>query len=316
MTGKKLRVIFMGTPDFSVPALNAILSAGHKIIAVYSQPPRPRGRGQKIQPSPVHAAAEVHNIPVFTPLSLKKDEAAQEAFAGQRADVAVVVAYGLLLPRAVLEAPVYGCLNIHASRLPRWRGASPIQRAIWAGDSETGVSIMKMDEGLDTGPVLAERGLAIGPQTTAQSLHDDLSALGAELIVSVLDQIAVQGRLPPATAQDNKAATYAALLTREDSHIDWTKTAAEIDRQIRALNPWPGVWTTAAGGRRLKIVTAEIAGETPRAPPGTLEDRSGLVSCGGKTALRLLQVQPENAAVMGFSAALSGRHIEPGSNFF
>jgi methionyl-tRNA formyltransferase len=306
-----LKIIFMGTPDFSVPALEALIAEGHHILAVYSQPPRPKGRGQQVQMSPVHQMAAYHDIPVFTPRSLKRDEQARKEFLMLNADVAVVAAYGLILPKDVLEWPRYGCLNIHASLLPRWRGASPIQHSIWKGDKESGICIMKMEEGLDTGPVLMRRSVDIRPQTTAQSLHDELSSLGAVMITETIRQIAHDHALPPLAAQDDSASTYAPLLKKEDGLIDWNMNAQEIDCQIRALNPWPGVYTFNDKGMRLKILG--VALETGSAGvPGTIIDQKGLVACGQVTAIRLLKVQPDNAKPMEFSAALNGHYVGPG----
>lgn len=312
MTARPLRVVFMGTPDFAVPALRAIDDhPDFEVIAVYSQPPRPKGRGQQVQLSPVHQEAQQRGIPVHTPLSLKKDAAAQETFAGHGADVAVVAAYGLILPPAVLAAPRAGCLNIHASLLPRWRGASPIQHAIWHGDAESGVGIMQMEEGLDTGPVRAERAVPITSTTTAQDLHDALAAAGAALVVEVLAALAA-GKMPDAVRQDEARATYAPLLTKEDGRVDWTRDAAAIDRQIRALNPWPGVWTMTAAGKRLKIVQAAPYAAQTDAAAGTIIDRNGVVACGDGTALRLIRVQPESAKAMDGAAALNGHYIALG----
>ncbi len=301
------KIIFMGTPDFAVPALQAIIDAKHDVVAVYTQPPRPKGRGQQVQSSPVQALAERHGIPVRTPKSLKKDPEAQAAFADLGADAAVVAAYGLILPLSVLRAPKHGCLNIHASLLPRWRGASPIQHAILAGDDVSGVTIMQMEEGLDTGPMILKRAVALRPRTTARGLHDELSALGAAMIVKVLDMLRGDGVLD-AEPQDENLGTYAPLLSKEDGRIDWTATAREIDRQIRALNPWPGVWTTV-DDKRLKILEAEFVDETFTEPPGTIVDRTGHVACGGDTGLRLVRVQPENARAMDMPSALNGHYL-------
>ncbi|MFD1794586.1 methionyl-tRNA formyltransferase [Paracoccus aurantiacus] len=246
-----MRVIFMGTPDFSVPALRRI-AAAHEVICVYSQPPREAGRGQKPRPSPVQQAAEELGIPVRHPRSLKGEEA-QAEFAALGADVAVVVAYGLILPQAVLDAPRLGCLNIHASILPRWRGAAPIHRAIMAGDAETGVAIMQMEARLDTGPVLAEARTPITPDLTTADLHDRLSEMGADLIVDVL------GRLPlPAQQQSDDGVTYAAKIDKAEARIDWTRPAVEIDRQIRGLSPFPGAWCDIAG-ERVKLLRSRLS---------------------------------------------------------
>lgn len=317
----------MGTPDFAVPALRALMDGPHEVIAVYSQPPRPKGRGQAVQPAPVHAEAAARGIPVFTPKSLRRDAAARADFIALGADVAVVAAYGLLLPKEVLEAPRFGCLNIHASLLPRWRGASPIQHAVWKGDAESGVCIMQMDEGLDTGAVVARDVVPVGPRMTAAQLHDALAASGAALAARVLDGIAAHGR-PQAVPQDGAGVTYAPLLTREHGRVDWTAEADEIDRQVRALNPWPGVWTRDAQGRRIKILAAEPVKESAARDgvsgghhgvaaeaPGTLLDRGGLVRCGGGTVLRLARVQPENAKAMDAVSAVNGGYLVPGAAF-
>lgn len=308
---EKLRIVFMGTPDFAVPALEALADSGHEVIAAYSQPPRPKGRGHQVQPSPVHNRAAALGIPVHTPLSLKKDEQAQADFAAMDPDVAVVAAYGLILPTAVLEIPRYGCLNIHASLLPRWRGASPIQHAIWKGDGQTGITIMQMQQGLDTGPMIEKKAVNIRPQTTAQSLHDELAALGAAMIVEVINRLGAEGRME-SEPQDNALSTYAPLLTKEDGRIDWSTPAAEIDRQIRALNPWPGVWTAINGGKRIKILEVELVSEAFTAAPGMLTDHIGHVACGGDTGLRLTRVQPENARAMDGVSAINGGYLKAG----
>ncbi|MCB9988149.1 MAG: methionyl-tRNA formyltransferase [Rhodospirillales bacterium] len=308
MTDNRLRIAFMGTPDFSVPALEALIDSDHEVVCVYTQPPRPKGRGHQVQPSPVHQVAAEHGIPVYTPRSLKKDEAAQEEFAAHDLDVAVVAAYGLLLPKAVLDAPKYGCLNIHASLLPRWRGAAPIQYAIWDGDTESGITIMQMEEGLDTGPMVEKRSVKIRPITTAQSLHDELSALGAAMIVDVLDELSAKGRLD-SELQDDELSTYAPMLTKDDGRVDWTLDAAAIDRQIRALTPWPGVWTETMLGKRIKILEAEPVSERYTEPPGTLADRGGHVVCGNDTVLRLTRIQPESAKAMDVTAAVNGGYV-------
>lgn len=304
MSRKNLNIVFMGTPEFAVGALDAIKAAGHNIVAVYSQPPRPAGRGHKLQPSPVHRRGMELGIPVHTPLSLKKDASARATFKKHNADVAVVAAYGLILPQEVLDAPTYGCLNIHASLLPRWRGASPIQRAILAGDSETGVCIMRMDAGLDTGPVLLRDKIAITQKTTASSLHDDLSRLGAGLIVKTLEKIETLNAKP----QPEEGMTYAPLLTKDDGRIDWTKSAREIERQLRALTPWPGVWCMYKD-QRLKVLVAEIhdgAGQ-----PGEIIDRHFIVAC-GKEALLLKKIQPQDRKPMDGLSFMNGTHATIG----
>ncbi len=274
-----MRVIFMGTPDFSVPALRAIADR-HDVVAVYTQPPRAAGRGQKPRPSPVHAAALELGLPVFHPEKLR-DPADQDRFAAHQADVAVVVAYGLILPQAVLDAPRLGCVNIHASLLPRWRGAAPIHRAILAGDAASGVAIMQMEAGLDTGPVLAETRTPIGPQDTTADLHDRLSDLGATLILDVLD------RLPlAATPQPEDGVTYAAKIDKSEARIDWSQPASQVDRQIRGLSPFPGAWCQI-DGERVKLLRSRLAsgsGEPGQVLPGFT------IAC-GEGAIQVLTAQ-------------------------
>ena len=253
-----LRIIFMGTPDFAVPALRALISSSHEVIAVYSQPPRPKGRGYEVEKSPVHLTADEHNIPVYHPINFKADED-KETFKNLNADIAVVAAYGLILPKAILEAPKYGCLNIHASLLPRWRGASPIQHAIWKGDTQSGVTIMQMERGLDTGPMILKGETDITETTTAQDLHDSLSEIGGDLIVQVLDQVDKIG-LPETEQQDDSLSNYAPMLKKEDGQIDPSQDIKDIDQQIRALNPWPGTFTQGLKGR-VKILKAHIEGD-------------------------------------------------------
>ncbi len=240
MSIQKYKIIFMGTPDFSVKPLNALIEAGHDVVAVYAQPPRPKDRGQKLQKSPVHLFAEEKNIPVFTPNSFKKDLEAVAHFQSLKADFAVVAAYGLLLPKVILDAPKYGCVNIHASLLPRWRGAAPIQRSILAGDQSTGITIMQMDEGMDTGDMLLKDEVAITDQTTASSLHDQLSEIGSDLIVQALIEHAKKGFSP--IAQSEHEATHAPKLQKEEGAINWQMRAIEIGCKIRAFTPWPGVY--------------------------------------------------------------------------
>ena len=253
-----MRLVFMGTPEFSVPALDALVAAGHEICAVYSQPPRPAGRGKKLRPSPVQARAEALGLEVRHPVSLKGAEA-QAEFAGFGADIAVVVAYGLILPQAVLDAPARGCLNIHASLLPRWRGAAPIHRAIMAGDAETGVCIMQMEAGLDTGPVLSRSELAIGPEETTGGLHDRLASLGTARIVECLTEL---DSLEP-QVQPEDGVTYAAKIDKSEARIDWGLPAVEVDRLIRGLSPFPAAWCEV-GGERVKLLGSRVvAGSGP-----------------------------------------------------
>ena len=303
----------MGTPDFAAGPLKALVEdSPHEVIAVYSQPPRPKGRGHKMQQSPVHEYAEEHGIPVYTPISLKTPDA-QAEFTALEADVAVVAAYGLILPQAVLDAPRYGCLNIHASLLPRWRGSAPIQYAIWHGDEQTGIAIMQMEAGLDTGPVIWEKPIAIADDTTATSLHDDLCAMGQRGILDVLAILARDGALE-STPQDDEKSTYASMLKKEDGVIDWSQSAAKIDRQIRALNPWPGVWAQI-DGKRIKILKAEKPQQKYEGGPGDIIDESGIVMCGEDTALTLIQLQPEGKKPMDFKSALNGGYVSKGAAF-
>ncbi|WP_405404276.1 methionyl-tRNA formyltransferase [Paracoccus sp. Ld10] len=294
-----MRVIFMGTPDFSVPALRAI-AASHDVVAVYSQPARAAGRGQKPRPSPVAMAADALGIPVRTPARLR-DAQDQADFAALQADVVVVVAYGLILPRPVLDAPRLGCLNIHASILPRWRGAAPIHRAILAGDAETGVAIMQMEAGLDTGPVLALTRTPIAADDTTASLHDRLSTMGADLITDVLD------RLPlPAVPQPADGVTYATKIDKSEARIDWTLPAEQVDRQIRGLSPFPGAWCMV-GDERVKLLSSTLA--PGRGEPGTvLSDFT--IAC-GTGAVRITLAQRAGKKPMAPADLLRGWALPP-----
>jgi methionyl-tRNA formyltransferase len=305
----RLRLAFMGTPDFAVPALLALLEGGHEVAAVYTQPPREAGRGQRPRPSPVQAAAAARGLAVRSPASLKPPEA-QAAVAALRLDAAVVVAYGLLLPKPVLAAPRLGCLNIHASLLPRWRGAAPIQRALMAGDTETGVTIMQMDEGLDTGPMLLQEPVPIAADDDAGTLHDRLAALGARLILQALDERAA-GTLQ-ARPQPSAGATYAAKLTRDDERLDWRRPASELARQVRALSPRPGAWF-AADGDRLKVLAADCIAGTSGVPPGTVLDDRLTVAC-GDDALRLTRLQRGGKAPMPADDFLRGYRLPRGTS--
>jgi methionyl-tRNA formyltransferase len=299
-----MRVIFMGTPDFSVPALDALVEAGHDIAAVYCQPPRPAGRGKKDRPTPVHARAEDLGLEVRHPASLKdKDE--QAAFAALKADVAVVVAYGLILPQAVLDAPTHGCLNIHASLLPRWRGAAPIHRAIMARDAQTGVCIMQMEAGLDTGPVLLRRTTPIGDTETTGELHDRLSTMGAQAIVEALAQL---DSLTP-TPQAEAGVTYAEKIDKSEARVDWTRPAAEVDAHIRGLSPFPGAWSEAEG-QRIKLLASSLADGTGR--PGEVLDDSLTVAC-GTGAVRLLRLQRAGKGAQDAETFLRGMAFPAGT---
>ena len=301
-----LRIIFMGTPAFAALALKALVDAGHDVVAVYSQPPRPKGRGMETQKSPVHAFAEEQGIPVRTPASLKNaDEIA--AFAALKADVAVVAAYGLILPKAVLDAPRYGCLNIHASLLPRWRGAAPIQRAIMAGDAETGVTIMQMEEGLDTGPMLLKESLPIGPDTNAGALHDALADMGARLICDALESLPDGLKSVPQPAE---GVTYAAKITKEECRIDWRRNATELDRHIRGLSPTPGAFTEGKG-ERLTILAAELM--TGHAgTPGLVVDDQLTIAC-GDGGLRPTLVKRAGKRAMSVAEMLRGFPVPKGT---
>jgi len=280
----KLRLAFLGTPAFAVPTLRALTAAAHDVVAVYSQPPRPSGRGHKLQPSPVQMAAEEHGIPVRVPVSLKgADE--QAAFAALSLDAAVVVAYGLLLPRAVLDAPKLGCFNLHASLLPRWRGAAPIHRAIMAGDSETGVMVMRMEAGLDTGPVLSTWRTPIGDETTTGQLQEVLAHEGAKLMVASLEASA-HGRARE-VAQSESGVTYAKKIVAEEARIDWTRSAREVVRHVHGLNPSPGAWTMA-GDARLKVLQVKAVGGS--GAPGSIIGSPLVVACAeGAVSIELLQ---------------------------
>jgi methionyl-tRNA formyltransferase len=302
-----MRLIFMGTPDFSVAAL-AKLRARHDVVAVYSQPPRPAGRGQQLRDTPVAAFAKAHDIPVHTPISLKKPDI-QAQFAAQAADVAVVAAYGLILPQAVLDAPKHGCLNIHASLLPRWRGAAPIQRAIMAGDTETGVTIMQMDAGLDTGAMLLARATPITDATTAAVLHDTLAGIGADLIVEALD-LRAAGRLA-ATPQPAEGVTYAAKIDKAEAQIDFARPARDVARHINALSPFPGAWF-AHGGERIKVLGAEVAPHQTHGPPGTVVDDALTVAC-RIGAVRFVTVQRAGKGPASADAFLRGFALPKGT---
>jgi methionyl-tRNA formyltransferase len=281
-----MRLIFMGTPDFAVSTLKALIAAGHEISCVYSQPPRAKGRGMTLSPTPVHAYSEAQGIEVRTPLSVKSENE-QMAFAALKADAAVVVAYGLLLPQAILDAPIHGCFNVHASLLPRWRGAAPIHRAIMAGDEETGVTIMRMELGLDTGPMMKVGRLAIQPETTTLMLHDQLATLGAQLMVDVLQNPSAQG-----TVQPIEGVTYAKKIDKAEARIDFSRTAAEVRNHIHGLSPFPGAWVMM-GDARVKILAAEI-GDGPLSFP-----------CADQN-IRFTKLQREGKGVMDAATFLRG----------
>jgi methionyl-tRNA formyltransferase len=293
----------MGTPDFAVSTLKALIDAGHEVLCVYAQPPRASGRGLQLRPTPVHAFAEVLGIEVRTPLSLKSLEE-QQRFADVKADAAVVVAYGLLLPQAVLDAPKFGCFNVHASLLPRWRGAAPIQRAIMAGDAETGVTIMRMEAGLDTGPMLKVGRVAIGADTTAASLHDELAVVGAKLIVEVLREPSVHGIIQPVDG-----VTYAKKIEKAEAHIDFSKPALEVRNNIHGLSPFPGAWCMMSGAR-VKILQCRIIDGSGSA--GEMLDDELMVACGAG-ALRFTSLQREGKGVMDGATFLRGFPVPKGT---
>jgi methionyl-tRNA formyltransferase len=305
-----LRTVFMGTPEFSVPTLGALAEAGHEIIAAYTQPPRAAGRrGLELTPSPVQREAERLGVEVRSPVSLK-GEAEQRAFAALGADVAVVVAYGLLLPKAVLDAPRLGCLNGHASLLPRWRGAAPVQRAIMAGDTETGMMVMQMEKGLDTGPVGLVEKVAIAPDMTAGDLHDRLAAVGAGLMVEAL--VRLGSKTLAFVPQANEGVTYARKIDKAETRIDWSRPAAEVHNTIRGLSPMPGAWCEAAvGGRaeRLKLLRSTLA--EGAGAPGEILDGRLTVAC-GSGAVRLVELQRAGGRPASASEFLRGARIEEG----
>jgi len=304
-----LRIVFMGTPDFSVPTLRAIHGAGHEVVAVYSQPPRPAGRGMALTPSPVQATAEALGIPVLTPTSLKGEEAAA-AFRAHGADVAVVVAYGLLLPEAILAGPRHGCLNLHGSKLPRWRGAAPIQRAIMAGDTATAVEVMRMEKGLDTGPVCLSAGTPIDPDETTGDLHDRLAGLGAATMVEALARLE-RGDLACAT-QPEEGVTYAKKIDKAEARIDWAGAAKPLHDAIRGLSPFPGAWCEVTiGGRieRLKVLRTRVGAGS--GAPGTILNGDLTVAC-GSGAIRLVQVQRAGGRPLDAATFLRGTGLGPG----
>ncbi len=299
-----MRIVFMGTPAFSVPILDALVAEGHEIACVYCQPPRPAGRGKKERPSPVQSRAESLGLPVRIPVSLRDPEA-QTEFATLNADVAVVVAYGLILPQAVLDAPRHGCLNIHASLLPRWRGAAPIHRAIIAGDTETGVCIMQMEAGLDTGPVLQRAVLPIGASDTTEALHDRLSQLGAREIVNVLNNLSELTPVP----QPLEGVTYAAKIDKAEARVDWTRPAEEVDRLIRGLSPFPGAWSSI-GDTRIKLLASRVADGD--GAPGTVLLEPLRVAC-GTGAVELLRLQRAGKGAQSAQEFLNGNPLPEGS---
>ncbi len=302
-----MRIAYMGTSEFAVAALQALAAAGHDIAAVYTQPPRPAGRGYAERRSPVHEAALALGLDVRTPGSLKPEQEVA-AFAALDLDIAVVASYGHILRPPFLSAPVFGCVNIHASLLPRWRGAAPIQRAILAGDKQSGVTIIRMDEGLDTGAMLLAEALPISGATTAETLHDQLAELGARLIVAALDGL-LRGSLTP-VAQPKEGATYAHKLGKDEGQLDWRRAASELERQVRAFTPWPGTFFDL-GGERIKVLQAALA--TGNGAPGTVLPGHGLVVACGTGALRLLRLQRPGRAALAEDEFRRGFTLQPGT---
>ena len=306
-----MRVIFAGTPDFSVAALEALLASGHEVVAVYTHPDRQSGRGRKIQPGPVKHCAQKHDLLVEQPATMKDAAPRMKEFA---ADVMVVVAYGILLPEEILQIPKFGCLNIHASLLPRWRGAAPIQRAIEAGDKETGITIMQMDAGLDTGDILATYPVNIESSDTAESLHDRLAHMGAKAINEVLEKLDLYQKSP--LVQKQNQVTYAKKITRDEANIDWKENSDLIERRIRAFNPWPGSQTWYKDSK-LRIWKAEHKKETHQTEPGTIlsADRSGIKIACGKGSLLIHELQRAGGKTLSAADFLNGMPLEAGQQF-
>jgi len=305
---RPLRLVFMGTPDFAVPALQKLLNSEHKVVAVYTQPPRPKGRGKKLQASPVHVLAESADIEIRTPENFKNHKTIHE-FEKLEADLAIVAAYGLILPREILNTPKHGCINIHASLLPRWRGAAPIHRAILAGDTKTGITLMQMDEGLDTGNIIAMEEVVIDSKTKLNDLHDTLAELGANMLQKFLEKFYKTEKID-STSQPVDGVTYAHMLKKQEGHIDWNEDAEIIERKVRAFYPWPGTWSII-NDKRLKIIKAKTADININDKAGTfLQD--GHVVCGDGKAIKLLEVQPENKKAMDSEAAMNGGYLNIG----
>jgi len=302
---KKLRIIFAGTPDFAARHLDALLSSGHQVVGVFTQPDRPAGRGKKLMPSPVKVLAEKHGLPVFQPVSLRPQEN-QQLVSELNADVMVVVAYGLILPKAVLDMPRLGCINVHGSLLPRWRGAAPIQRSLWAGDSETGVTIMQMDVGLDTGDMLYKLACPITSEDTSATLYDKLADLGPQGLIETLQQLA-DGKTQP-EVQDESLVTYAEKLSKEEAQLDWSLSAAQLERCIRAFNPWPMSWLTI-DEQPVKIWKASVIDGDSRAEPGTIIDanKQGIQVATAEGILNLESLQPAGKKAMSAQDLLNSR---------
>jgi methionyl-tRNA formyltransferase len=313
MQNGKLRIIFMGTPDFIVPVLCALAESGHELVCVYTQPPRPKGRGGTMQKSAANKWAEEKGIEVRIPADFR-DSQTVVALRGLEADAIIVAAYGMLLPEDVLSVPRHGCLNIHPSLLPRWRGTSPVQFAIQAGDEETGVSIMRLVRKMDAGPILAQERITIPPRATYESLNAQLWDMSINPLLDILNRLA-RGEDVPGRPQPPQGVTYTKMFTKTDGKIDWTRNAAVIDRQVRALHPWPGVWSLL-GDKNMKVLEAVPAGRYPGGgAPGQVLDRQGHVACGEDTVLQILKIQPAGVRLMDFPAAINGGHIREGDQF-
>nr|WP_315301799.1 methionyl-tRNA formyltransferase [Raoultella terrigena] len=302
---QSLRIIFAGTPDFAARHLDALLSSEHQIVGVFTQPDRPAGRGKKLMPSPVKVLAEANNLPVFQPASLRPQEN-QELVSSLNADVMVVVAYGLILPKAVLDMPRLGCINVHGSLLPRWRGAAPIQRSLWAGDTETGVTIMQMDVGLDTGDMLYKLSCPITAKDTSASLYDKLANLGPQGLLDTLTQVANAATQPE--VQDEALATYAEKLSKEEARIDWSLSAEQLERCIRAFNPWPMSWLEI-DDQPVKVWQASAIAEASTAEPGTIvaASKQGIQVATGNGILNLESLQPAGKKAMSAQDLLNSR---------
>ncbi len=303
-----MRIVFMGTPDFAVPTLTEIVARGHDVAAVYSRAPAASGRrGLDLLPSPVHAVAEKFGIPVFTPATLRTEEAAEQ-MRGLAADLAVVVAYGMILPQAILDAPTLGCLNLHASLLPRWRGAAPIQRAVMAGDAETGIAVMRMEAGLDTGPVGLLERVPVGPDTTAGELHDTLMVLGADLMGRALAALERGGL--HFTPQPEDGVLYARKIDKTEARIDWSRPAHEVHNSIRGLSPFPGAWFPLEDGTRVKVLRSALADST--GAPGEVTGDGLVIAC-GEGAVRLTSLQKAGKQPMGAEVFLNGNPLPAGA---
>ncbi len=306
---KPLRIAFMGTPDFVCPTVQSLIDGPHDLVCIYTQPPREKGRHKKLEKTPVHLMAESAGIEVRHPINFKAAEDVQ-AFDGLNLDVAIVAAFGMLLPQSVLDAPKFGCINIHPSLLPRWRGPSPIQYAIWQGDAETGVSVMSLEKSMDTGPIIVQERCVIDGVKTFETLNHELWQCGTSLLSECLDNLSQTGMLK-SVPQNNEVATYCKLLTKEDGCIDFKQTAIQINCQIRGLNPWPGTWCLDSDGKRFKIIQAVVLNETTNTKAGSFLD-NGKISCGNNTVLQLQKIQPENKKPMNISDALNGGYCKQG----